>query len=159
MLLIISFPRGDWLWPLKKTPTFFPCLTATWTSFYFSSYLLEDFSSSLSIWKLKLLFLNVCKSSDLERFIYGVLKITDVFKKDGCCCSVTESCPTLCNPMDCSTPGFPVFHYLLKLPQTHVHRVGDAIQPSHPLSSPSPLAVSLCQHQGLSQWVSSSHQV
>ena len=52
---------------------------------------------------------------------------------------VTQSCPTLCNPMDCSTPGFPVHHQLLELAQTHVHRVGDAIQPSHPLSSPSPL--------------------
>ena len=51
--------------------------------------------------------------------------------------SVTHSCPTLCNPMDCSTPGFPVHHQFLELAQTHVHRVGDAIQPSHPLSSPS----------------------
>ena len=51
----------------------------------------------------------------------------------GCCCSVTQSCPTLCDPMDCSTPGFPVLHHLPELAQTHVHRVGDAIQPSHPL--------------------------
>ena len=63
--------------------------------------------------------------------------------------SVAQSCPTLCNPMDCSTPGFPVHHQLLELTQTHVHRVGDAIQPSHPLSSPSPPAFSLSQHQGL----------
>ena len=68
------------------------------------------------------------------------------------------SCVRLCNPMDCSTPGFPVHHQLLELTQTHVHRVGDAIQPSHPLSSPSP-AFNLSQHQGLFQWVSSSHQV
>ena len=61
--------------------------------------------------------------------------------------------------MDCSTPGFPIYHQHLELAQTHVHRVGDAIQPSHPLSSPSPLAFSLGQHKGLSQWVSSSHQV
>ena len=61
--------------------------------------------------------------------------------------------------MDCSTPGFPVLHHLPELAQTHVHRVGDAIQASHPLSSPSPPALSLSQHQGLFQWVSSSHQV
>ena len=69
--------------------------------------------------------------------------------------SVAQSCPTLC---DCSTPGFLVHHQLLELIQTYVHWVGDAIQPSHPLSSPS-LAFSLSQHQGLFQWVSSSHQV
>ena len=61
--------------------------------------------------------------------------------------------------MDCSTPGFPVNHQLPELTQTHVHRVGDAIQPSHPLSSPSPPALNLSQHQGLFKWVSSSHQV
>ena len=65
--------------------------------------------------------------------------------------SVVQSCPTLCNPMDCSTPGFLVHHQLLELAKTHVHRVGDAIQPSHPLSSPSPPALSLSQHQGLFQ--------
>ena len=65
----------------------------------------------------------------------------------------------LCFPMDCSTPGFPVHHQLPELAQTHVHRVGDAIKPSHPLSSPSPPAFSLSQHQSLFQWVSSSHQV
>ena len=69
------------------------------------------------------------------------------------------SCVQLCNPMDCSTPGFPVLHQLLELAQTHVHWVGDAIQPSHPLSSPSPPSYSLSQHQGLFQGVSSSHQV
>ena len=73
--------------------------------------------------------------------------------------SVTQSCLTLCDPMDCSTPGFPVHHQLPEFTQTQVHRVGDAIQPSHPLSPPSPPASSLCQHQGLFQWVSSSHQV
>ena len=61
--------------------------------------------------------------------------------------------------MDCSTPGFPVYHQLLELAQTHVHWVGDAIQPSHPLSSPSPPAFNLSQHQGLFQWVSSLDQV
>ena len=75
------------------------------------------------------------------------------------CCSVTQSCPTLCDLMDCSTPGFPVIHYLSMFAQTHVHWVGDAIQPSHPLSSPSPPTFNLSQHQGLFQWVSSLHQV
>ena len=76
-----------------------------------------------------------------------------------CCCSVAQSCLTLCNSMDCSTPGFPVLHHLLELAQTHVDWVSDAIQPSRPLSSPSPPAFSLSQHQALFQWVSSSHQV
>ena len=69
------------------------------------------------------------------------------------------SCVWLCDHMDCSTPGFPVPHQLPELTQTHVHWVGDAIQPSHPLSSPSPPAFNLSQHQDLFQWVSSSHQV
>ena len=73
--------------------------------------------------------------------------------------SVTQSCPTLCNPMNHSTPGLLVHHQLLEFTQTHVHWVGDAIQPSHPLLSPSPLALSLSQHQGLFQWASSLHQV
>ena len=73
--------------------------------------------------------------------------------------SVAQSCPTLCNPMNCSTPDFPVLHQLPELAQAHVHWVGDAIQLSHPLSSPSPSAFNLSQHQGLFQWVSSSHQV
>ena len=63
--------------------------------------------------------------------------------------SVPQSCPTLCSPMDRSTPGLPVHHQLLNFTHTHVHRVGDAIQPSHPLSSPSPPAFNLSQHQGL----------
>jgi len=73
--------------------------------------------------------------------------------------SVAQSCPTLCDATDCSTPGLPVHRQLPELTQTHVHWVGDAIQPSHPLSSPSPPAFNLSQHQGLFQWVSSSHQV
>ena len=62
---------------------------------------------------------------------------------------VVQSCLTLYDPMDCSTPGLPVHHQLLEFTQTHVHRVGDAIQPSHPLLSPSPPAFNLSQHQGL----------
>ena len=73
--------------------------------------------------------------------------------------SVAQLCLTLWDPMACSTPGFPVHHQLLELAQTHVHWVSDAIQPSHPLSSPSPPAFRLSLHQGLFHWVRSSHQV
>ena len=73
--------------------------------------------------------------------------------------SVAQSCLTLGDPMNSSTSGFPVYHQLLEFTQTHVHWVGDAIQPSHSLLSPSPPALNLSQHQGLFQWVSSLHQV
>ena len=73
--------------------------------------------------------------------------------------SVTQLCLTLCNPTDCSTPGFPVHYQLSELAQTHIHRVSDAIQPSHPLFSPSLLAFNLSQNQDIFQWVSSSLQV
>ena len=73
--------------------------------------------------------------------------------------SVTQSCPTPCNTTNHSTPGLPVHHQLPEFTQTHAHRISDAIQPSHPLSSPSPPAPNPSQHQGLFQWVNSSHQV
>ena len=73
--------------------------------------------------------------------------------------SVAQSCPTLCNPMNCSTPGLPVHHQLPEFTKTHVHWVSDAIQPSHPLSSPSPPAPNPSQHQSLFRWVNSSHEV
>ena len=73
--------------------------------------------------------------------------------------SVTQSCPTLCNLMDCGMSGLPVHHQLLELTKTHVHWVSDAIQPCHRLSSPCPPAFNLSQLQGLFQWVSFSHQV
>ena len=73
--------------------------------------------------------------------------------------SVAQSCPTLCDPMNCSTPNLPIHHQLLEFTQTRVHRARDAIQPSHPLSSPSPPAPNPSQHQSLFQWVSSSHEV
>ena len=72
---------------------------------------------------------------------------------------VTQSCPTLCDPMNHSTPGLPVHHQLLEFTQTHVHRVRDAIQPSHPLSSPFPPAPNPSQHQSLLQQVNSLHEV
>ena len=73
--------------------------------------------------------------------------------------SVAQSCPTLCDPMNRSTPGLPVHHQLPEFTQTHVHWVSDAIQPSNPLSSPSPLAPNPSQHQSLLQWVNSFHEM
>ena len=74
------------------------------------------------------------------------------------CCSVAKLCLTLCDPMDCSMPGLPVYHQFPEFAQTHVHQVSNATQPSHPLSSPSP-PFNLSQHQGLFHWVHSWHQV
>ena len=91
---------------------------------------------------------------------------TEVFRSVSSVCSVAQSCPTLCDPMNRSTPGLPVHHQLPESTQTHVHSVDDAIQPSHPPSSPSPPpsspsppVLNLSQHQCIFQWVSSSHQV
>ena len=80
----------------------------------------------------------------------------NVWNKASICFSVAQLCPTLCNPTDCNTPGFPVLYHLPELAQGHVHWVSDDIQPSSPLSSPSPPALNLSQHQGLFQWVGSS---
>ena len=125
---------------------------------------------------------NVCKSTGilacglsldnlpfltrLYRLPYNFLLRKSFFDK-WCCktyssvqfSSVTQSCPTLCNPMDCSRLGLPVHHQLPEFTQTHVHWVSDAIQPSHPLSSPFPTIFNLSQNQGLFKWVSSSHPV
>ena len=99
------------------------------------------------------------------RWKIGLKRVPD---SKGCCrqwmrsvqfSSVAQLCLTLCEPMDCSMPGLLVQHQLLELAQTHVHRVSDAIQPSHSLLSPFPCAFNLSQHQGFFQWVSSSHQV
>ena len=91
-----------------------------------------DISSSLSDWLLTSFTVSISRSI---QFSFS---------------SVAQLCPTLCDPMNCSTPGLPVHHQLPESTQTHVHRVGDAVQPSHPLSSPSPPALNLSQHQGLS---------
>ena len=100
------------------------------------------------------------KLSRLGRTVNSALESLDLLRSGSSVqfSSVTQSCLTLCDPMDCSMPGFPGHHQLPEFTQTHVHRVGDAIQPSHPLSSPSP-TFNLSQHQGLFQRVSSSNQV
>ena len=93
---------------------------------------------------------------------FGLCSVTQLYccrVKVAICCSVAKLCPTPCEPMECSTPGFPVFRHLQEFAQTYVHWISDAIQPSRPLSSPSPPAFNLSQHQGLFKWVSSLHEV
>ena len=90
-----------------------------------------------------------------ETQVWSLGQVDSPWEGTGSVSSVAQSCPTLWDPMDCSTPGFPVRHQLLELSQTQVHRVSDVIPSSHPLLSPSP-AFNLSQHQGLLQWVSSS---
>ena len=95
----------------------------------------------------------ISKNSQLFHYKFNIAKYSVQFS------SVDQSCLTFCDPMDCSRSGFPVRHQLPEFIQTHVHRIGDAIQPFHPLLSPSPPAFNLSQHQGLFKWVSSSYQV
>ena len=90
-----------------------------------------------------------CSITDSDIFVFNTVQIS----------SVAQSCPTLCGPMNRSTPGLPVHHQLPEFTQTHVHRVRDAIQPSYPGSSPSPPAPNPSQHQSLFQWVNSLHEV
>ena len=129
---------------------------------------IEDFCTSHRLWFLHchgLLFSNNSSesqfdiglgflSSEHRVFILNLLGGTDSFWPY-CSFSVSQSCTTLCESMDCSTPGFPVLHCLLEFAQTHVHCVNDATQPSQPLLSPSPSAHNLSQYQGLFQWVCS----
>ena len=106
-------------------------LQELWTRCHMPSHLLRE-AGNLNI---------VAKSPSSETYIPNKLSVQ--FS------SVTQLCQTVCHPMDFSTPGFPVHHQLWRLTQTHIHRVSDAIQPSHPLSSPSPSTFNLSQHQGL----------
>ena len=117
----------------------------------FISKFLPDISS-LWWWKSK-------KSSDLCVCLLNSIHTTVWTHTSVQFSSVAQSCPTLCDPMNRSTPGLPVHHQLLEFTQTHVHQVGDAIQPSRPLSSPSPPAPNPSQHQSLFQWVNSLHKV
>ena len=98
--------------------------------------------------------LNLCLYSFPENIFINIIFLNPIQFS-----SVTQSCPTPCNPMNHSTPGLPVYHQLPESTQTHVHWIGDALQPPHPLSSPSPPALNLSQDQGLFKWVSSLHQV
>ena len=102
-----------------------------------------------SVWNIFILVICQCHC---DRHVFCIWSFPITF-------SSVQSCPTFCNPMDCSTPGLPVHRQLLEFTQTHVCWVGDTIQPSHPLLSPSPPTFNLSQHQGLFKWVSSLHQV
>ena len=107
--------------------------------------------SSINLLKTKnhmVIWINVEKVSDKIQHPFMI-----------CCCSVTKLCSTVSDPVNCSSPGFPVLYYLPEFEQTHVCWVSDAIHPFHPLSSPSPPTLNLSQHQGLFQWIGSSHQV
>ena len=108
-------------------------------------------AAELGLWKKTAWIQSVILTLILFCFVFKVFSSVQFS-------SVTQSCLTLCHPMDCSTPGFPVYYQFPELTQTHVGWVRDAVQPSHPLSSPSP-AFSHSKHQGLFKWVSSSHQV
>ena len=115
------------------------------------------------------LFSGICKTSWDNYFAFGhFFSLVMILVTASCTMlwfyhegegEVAQSCLTLCDPMNCSTPGLPVHHQLPEFTQTHVHRVGDAIQPSHPLTSPSPPAPNPSQHQSLFQWANSSHEV
>ena len=118
--------------------------------------LIQRYSATVLKLKFNSMLINLCfpkrnsmVSSLLTRFVWLSVQFS----------SVAQSCPTLCNPINRSTRDLPVHHKLLEFIQTHAHRVSDAIQPSHPLSSRSPPAPNPSQHQGLFQWVNSSHEV
>ena len=104
-------------------------------------------------------FWNFLHSFKISRIFHSLRKLLEIRDISVQFSSVAQSCSTLCTPVNHSTPGFPVHHQLLEFTQTYVHRVGDAIQPSHPLSLPSPPAPNPSQHQGLFQWVNSSHEM
>ena len=119
-----------------------------------------------AIWGIltqRLLYLHVSAPSSILALLWQGKQETSVNSAPLYCSvrfsSVTQSCLTLCDPMNCSTPCLPVHQQLLESTQTHVHCVSDAIQPSHLLSSPSLPAHNPSQHKGLYQWVSSSHQM
>ena len=120
-----------------------------WQYFFFLISLPFSVLRALSPWG----FLGLLKS-----FVSWLSKLLCLIIMGVHCCSVAQWCLTLCDPMDCSTPGFLVLHYLPEFAQAHVHRVGDAIQPSYPLSPSSP-ALNLSQHQSIFRWVGSSHQL
>ena len=163
--------------PLETVLLFFlsiPCHSYLNIFFFLSRYCKHCFLPVLSLSHLCSLFMTLVAAYMLMTFIKPFLNFTLIIVKTQWVSwrflifsmsisfqfsSVTQSCPTLCDPMDCSTPDLPVHHQLPESTQTHVLWVGDAIQPSHPLSSPSPPALSLSQHQGLFKWVSSLHQV
>ena len=122
---------------------FFQLTLAYFIYWYHAEFSLQSYNFFFLEMKMKFLVMRIWLS------IRGMIRFS----------SVTQLCLTLCDPMECSTPGLPVHHQLTEFIQTHVHWVCDAIQPCHPLSSPSTPTFNLSQHQGLFQWVGSLHQV
>ena len=142
---------SQWWWPCRMSLGVFLPLQFFWKSLRWIGN-----SYSLNIWWSFLLKPSGLRLQHVGRFLNIVstsLFVIGLFN------SIAQSCLTLCNPMNRSTPGLPIHHQLPESTQTHIHRVGNAIQPSHPLSFPSRPAFNLSQHQGLFKWVSSSHQV
>ena len=135
---------------IQVIPPVMPFSNQTGTSWYGISHKHTRTHKEREKWNLSILSLTIILLSLAIRKLFTWLTQFS---------SVAQLCPTLCDPMNCSTPGLPVHHQLPEFTQTHVHRVGDAIQPSHPLSSPSPPAPNPSQHQSPFQWVNSSHEV
>ena len=149
---LISF-RMDWLDLLAVQGTFKSLLQ------HHSSKASDLQRSAFFTIQLSHPYMTIGKTIALTRWTFVGKVMSLLFNMLSQFSSVAQSCPTLCDPMNHSTPGRPVHHQLPEFTQNHVHRVGDAIQPSHLLSSPSPPALNLSQHRGLFQWVNSSHEV
>ena len=117
------------------------------------------FSPAKKLLYILALPLTLQSSSELSEGVFQTKILSKIpeynLNQNYCFCSVSKLCPTVCDPMDCSMSGFSVLRYLLQFAQTHAHWVSDAIQPSHPLSFPSPSALSLYQNQNILQWISS----
>ena len=133
-----------------------PHIRNTWCQFV-PLLMFSAFITWLSWWLLAFFSIKLVFLLEINKALWG--DNLRLFTYPLCCHSVTKSCPALCNPMDCSIPGFPALHYLLEFVQIHVPWVGNTIQPSHPPLPFSPFAFNHSQHQGLFQWVGSSHQV
>ena len=165
-----SRPQRSRPWSLQKSMsshlTIMEAQREQWDQHYLLSQLSENWKYVLNqwcysiqismIWKYIVLSLIISKDANQ---LYWIQMSSKIGTLRGYISSVAQSWSTLCEPMDCSKAHFSVHHQLSELAQTHVHRVSDFIQPSHPLSSPSPPAFNLSQHQGPFQWISSSHQV
>ena len=156
-----SMDRGAWWAPVHWVAqrrcdwSDLACMRAGMFQCYFS-YLAHPLLPSLCSQVCSLcLGLHCCSAN---RFISTIF-LDSIYRHSVQFSSVAQSCPTRCEPMNCSMPGLPVHHHLLEFTQTHVHRVNDAIQPSHPLSFPSLPAPNPSQHQHLFQWVNSLHEV
>ena len=146
-------------WPCSQWDPF-PSPGLNWVSVAHAWYWWQSLSTFLVLIDLFMLILFRRKWS---RFFQRQAEVEAGSEADSgwlscCCCSAVKSCLTLCDPMGCSTPGFPVLCYLVEFAQTHLHQVSDAIPPSHPLLPSSPPALNPSQHQSLFQWVGSLHQ-